>query len=167
MIVKYYSMIHKLRHPKTNLGQVLGSLIRLYLPRSYAKYLFSGAGLTALGFGMFILLSLVLGQITSSIITEISLHSLRFLLLRNFVFERTGNKTTKHGLKRGIMYYIGANSMMSIFSISVVALLSKFMPPAATGIVIIALSASLGYYINRYIFRDAALRSKWKKPTSH
>ena len=112
------------------------------------KYSFIGILSTLAGFSSFVALSSHFNPYIAAALTEIFIHSIRFLGMYLYVFKSRYN-TFSVALKR----YVIGNLPLSVVASILVGFLSTLIGPVAGGALGISIIATLGYIINTIVFR--------------
>jgi len=112
------------------------------------KYSFIGILSTLAGFSSFVALSSHFNPYIAAALTEIFIHSLRFIGMYLYVFKSKYN-TFSVALKR----YVIGNLPLSVATSILVGFLSTLVGPIAGGALGIPIIAALGYIINTRVFR--------------
>ena len=120
----------------------------IFSSKIIGKYGCIGVLTTLAGFTSFVALSSYFRPYVAAAITEIFIHSIRFLGMYFYVFK--SNRTTfSMALKR----YVIGNLPLSVTASILVGFLSTLIGPIAGGALGISMIATLGYIINIMAFR--------------
>lgn len=106
--------------------------------RGLARYGILGIFNTAMGYALFVALSLVVSQLVASVITELVAQSIKYYGLSLFVFR--GNQRKRPSLTTYVLYAMPGSLVVFVN----VAVLSKFTPPYITGL--LGIMVSILYY---------------------
>ncbi|MFN7630727.1 MAG: hypothetical protein ACK5Q7_06505 [Cyanobacteriota bacterium] len=134
-------------------------MIRIKLKRispQYARFLLTGAAFTLAGPALFFVLALLWPPLLASVLTELSMHSLRCVVYNMFVFASAGS---------GIRTYLTAAVPMSLVNFGLVYFLQDILPLWQLAFLIGVQGATIGYFWSRLCYRydlSARLRSRWR-----